>query len=394
MLVQLRRMGHQIYVLEENRKLPTARRFTADFEQPGDGIATFWYNPRRGLERLLTWPWDRYYRKAFDGRNLGHRTWVVTAAAQHFKPDIIITSDGFSYAVPAAHARRLGWLRVPLVVGFIGGDILDCPEAEVGRRRTPAVTRLIRSTLATADALRPVSPKVDHALAAEGVNPKNLRMIPSHLVLDTAITDGVFTQRKQWGQDIRVRHGIPADAPLVVTLSGNQKGKGLHILARAWPRILERHPTAYWLLCGPNEPWLEQAVWPELRRMGAADSVIAAGALAGTAVFEYLTAADLHINPSLCESLNMVTVEAAAVGTPTITGDGAGISDWVARLGAGAVVPSGEAAPLADAIIAALADPTKCAAWSAAGRALSADFTLECIAKQLIELFESTLMEH
>ncbi len=110
MLAQLRDMGHQICVLEENRKLPAARRLTPDFEQAGDASTTLWYNPKRGIERLLTWPWDRYYRRAFDGRNLAHRVWIVAAAARHFRPDVIIASDGFSYAIPAAYARRLGWL--------------------------------------------------------------------------------------------------------------------------------------------------------------------------------------------------------------------------------------------------------------------------------------------
>jgi len=393
MLVHLKSMGHEVCVLEENRKLPSARRFTADFEAPGDGINTLWYNPRRGIERLLTWPWDRYYRRAFDGRNLAHRVWVVAAAARHFKPDVVIASDGFSYAIPAAFARRLRWLDVPLLVSYIGGDILDCPEAEVGRRRNPKVNRLIRSTIATADGLRPVSPKVARALESDGAAPQQLHIIPSHLVINTGVADDIFIQRTQWGREIRQRHGLPEDAPLLITLSGNHKGKGLHVLANVWPQILQRHPEARWLLCGPADPWLTQAVWPQLQQQNIAASVIAVGALSGRAVFEYLAAADLHINPSLCESLNMVTVEAAAVGTPTITSEGAGIADWVASLGVGQVVPAGETAPLVDAILTALADPARRAAWSDAGRAMSAEFSLDHIAAQLVELFESVCKE-
>lgn len=387
-LAALRDRGHTICVLEEDRKLPAARRLAADFERPGDGIATLWFNPRRGAERLLTWPWDRYYRRAFDGRNLAHRAWLVAAAARLFKPDVMVASDGFSYAVPAAWLRRQGKLSVPLVVSYIGGDILDFPEAEVGKRRTPAVTRLIRDVIAAADLLRPVSPLVARTLIAEGAAESKLRICPSHLVADAATLDAIFAARDAIRARIRAARGIAADAPTIVTLSGNLRGKGLHLLAEAWPRVLAAIPRARWLLCGPADPWLAQAVWPRLEAAGVTASVQACGSLSGAAVFEHLAAADLHVNPSLGESLNMVTVEAAAVGTPTLGSDRAGIADWMQRHDAGIVVPAGEVGPLADAIIRALGDPQRLAGWSRAGRGMAAEFALERIAGQLESLFE------
>lgn len=387
-LIRLREMGHEICVLEEDRKLPGARHFAHHFEQPGDGIATFRYNPRKGLERVLTWPWDRAHRKAFDGRNLAHRAWIIAAAAKHFRPDVIVTSDGFSYAIPAARLRRGGKLAAPLVVSYIGGDILDCPEADVGRRRTPAVTRLIRDTIAGADRLRPVSPLIEGLLKAEGADAARIRLIPSHLVAPRDVLDRLHTERARVRAAIRTELGIPQDAPLIVTLSGNQKGKGLHILAEAWPAVQAAIPGVRWLFCGPATPWIEEAVWPRLRSVGATEGIVTTNALVGTRVFEHLAAADLHVNPSLCESLNMVTVEAAAVGTPTVGTDGAGIAAWMERYGAGAVVPAGRAAPLADAIIFALKDPARLAAWSAAGREMIAEFTLDRVAAQLVALFE------
>ena len=84
----------------------------------------------------------------------------------------------------------------------------------------------------------------------------------------------------------------------------------------------------------------------------------------------------------------MVTVEAAAVGTPTVGTDGAGVADWMEAYKAGIVVPAGEVAPLADAILRALQDPELLARCSAAGLQMSADFTLDRVAKQLVALFE------
>lgn len=397
LLVQLRQHGHTVSVLEEDRSLPTARRLTPDFEQAGDGIATFWYNPRRGLERLLTLPWDRWYRKAFDGRNLAHRAWIIASAVRHFRPDVVIASDGFSYAVPAALLRRHAWIP-PLLVTYIGGDILDIPEAAVGKRRTPAVTRLIRSVIANADLLRPVSPMIARALLAEGADCKRVRVCPSHLVSEGATLKRICAARTTLRHAVRDHLGISDEAPLIVTLSGNLRGKGLHLLAEAWPHVLQRLPQARWLLCGPADPWLDKAVWPRLRQTGVADTVIATGALRGDAVFEHLAAADLHVNPSLGESLNMVTVEAAAVGTPTLGTDAAGIADWMDRHKAGVVVPAGQVGPLADAIIRALGAPSQLAGYSAASRGMAAEFALERIAGQLESLLDevsqATILEH
>jgi glycosyltransferase involved in cell wall biosynthesis len=393
MLVHLRHLGHEVCVLEESRDLPEARRFDDHFEKVGDGIPTFWYNPRLGGERLLTWLFDRYYRKAFDGRNLVHRMWVIAAAARHFRPDVIVASDGFSYAVPAAFLRRLHKLGAPLVAGFIGGDILDCPEAAYGRRRTPATDHLIKCVVRHADRLRPVSPMLVDVLLGDGADERRIRMIPSHLVFDAAVIDAVFGARKDLGDAIRRRYGIAPGAPLIATLSWNQKGKGAHVLAEAWPRILAAVPGVRWLLCGPEDPWLAKAVWPVLERAGVRESVVATGRLAGRDIFEHLAAADLHVNPTLCEGLNMVTVEAAAVGTPTICTNGCGIAAWIEKSGAGAVVPASAVGPLADATIRALQDPALLSACSAASRSMIADFTLDRVAEQLIALFETARSE-
>jgi glycosyltransferase involved in cell wall biosynthesis len=116
--------------------------------------------------------------------------------------------------------------------------------------------------------------------------------------------------------------------------------------------------------------------------------VVATGRIEGLDVFRYLAAADLHVNPSLCESLNMVTVEAAAVGTPTIGTDGAGVEHWIRRHGAGAVVPRGEAGPLGDAIIFSLQHADRLRAWSLALPALAEEFALERIAASLVALLK------
>ncbi len=389
-LSELVRMGHEVCVLEERRPGPK-RQFAEWHRQPGDRIRTLWYDPSRGLLRLVTWLADRVFRRAFDGRNLVHRMLVVAEAARHFQPDAIVASDGFSYAIPAGFAKRLGLLSQCLLVTYIGGDILDCPEAEYGHRRTPMTDWIIRYSLVGVDVLRPVSPMLRTVLLEEGAASEKIHVLPSHLVADRPALAAVLAGRDGHRKGIRERYGLKPDAPLVVTLSMNQRGKGLYVLAQAWPQIVKAVPGACWLLCGPEHPSLASDVWPVLDQAGVRNSIVATGRLDGLDVFHHLCAGDLHVNPSLCEGLNMAVVEAAAVGTPTIGSDGAGVSYWISRFDAGKVVPRGQAAALADAIIFALSNPERLRAWTLALPALAEEFALERIAVGLTDLLQGGL---
>ena len=390
LLVTLRELGHEVFALEEKRGLKHGKRQeAAHFRDSGDGIATLWYDPARGWERLLTWLPDRIFRRAFDGRNLVHRMWVIGEAVRRFSPDAVVCSDGFSYAIPCAFLKRLGLLDCRLLVTYIGGDILDCPEGDVGRRRSPMVNWLIRTSLGGIDVLRPASEMLATILEREGASRDKIHVLPSHLAVPRERMDRIHADRRRVRAELRSRLGLAADAPVIVTLSGNQKGKGLHLLAAVWGGILSAVPGARWLLCGPPDPWLESAVLPLLRNQGLMSSVMVAGPLAGEEVFRHLACADLHVNPTLCEGLNMVTVEAAAVGTPTITTDGAGIAGWVRRYDAGLVVPPQENGVLADAIIRALRAPEELSRWGTNARPMADEFLLERIAPALIELLGS-----
>ena len=388
----LRALGHEVCVLEEKRSLAPGRWVEADyFDTPGDGITTCWYDPGRGWEKLLTWPFDRYFKRGFEGRNLVHRMWVVERAVNHLHPDVIICSDGFTFALPASFLKQLDIVRAPLVVSYIGGDILDCPHAEIGRSRQGMTGQLIARSYRGIDVLRPVSPMLRDVLLGDGVAATRIRICPSHLVASGAALDRIRERRVAIRQQVRSRWGIAGDAPTIVTLSANIKGKGLHVLAQSWSAVIKAVPQARWLLCGPESDWLREQVVPILESAGVAASVVHAGRLEGEAVFEHLAAGDVHVNPSLCEGLNMVSVEAAVVGTPTITTSGAGIADWIERFHAGAVVPAGEVTPLADAIISAFLQPDSLVAWSAAAIAMSGDFTLEKVAAELVGILQQAV---
>ena len=392
MLVEFRRHGHEVCVLEERRTGMTGKRMLkGHLRDPDDGIRTLWFHPGKGLERLLTLPLDRWFRRTFDGRNLGHRMWVIREAVRHFAPDLVYCTDGFSYAVPAALLKRWGLLDTPLVASYIGGDILDCSHMGYGRKRTRELDWLMRTSIRHIDALRALCDSLARALLKDGADPARITQIPIQIGSPRELYEEVYAKRAQARAEERARLAIPQDAPVVVTLSDNYFSKGIQDMARAWPGVLAAHPDAWWILAGPEAPWLAEGILPLLDSSVGRARLRLTGRLAGRELFAQLAAADLNVNPTLCEGLNMVTVDAAAVGTPTVCSDAAGISDWVSRHDCGLVYAAGDVAALERAVIEALGQRERLTAWGTRCREMIADFTAESVFQRLADLFARTL---
>jgi glycosyltransferase involved in cell wall biosynthesis len=391
-LVEFRRRGYEVCVLEERREGMRGKRMPAEyFREPGDGIRTLWYHPGRGAERVLTFPIDRYFRKTFDGRNLGHRMWVIREAVRRYTPDVVYCTDGFSYAVPAGLLKRFGLLDTPLVASYIGGDILDCSHMGYGRRRTPQLDWLMQTSIRHIDALRALCDSLARALLKDGADAARITQIPIQIGSPREVYEAAYAGRAEARTEVRDRLVIPQDAPVLVTLSDNYYSKGIQDLARAWPGVLAAYPQAWWILAGPENPWMDEGVFPLLDAGVGRSRIRLTGRLAPKDIYAYLAAAELNVNPTLCEGLNMVTVDAAAVGTPTVCSDAAGIADWVLRHDCGLVYAAGDAQALERAVIDALAQPERLAAWGARCRGMIADFTAESVFLRLADLFARTL---
>ncbi len=388
MLVEFQRRGYEVCVLEERRDGIIGKRMLDDhFREAGDGMRTLWYHPGRGLERVLSFPIDRWFRKTFDGRNLGHRMWVIREAVRTFQPDVVYCTDGFSYAVPAGLLKRFGLLQVPVVASYIGGDILDCSHMGYGRRRTPELDWLMRTSIRHIDKLRALCDSLARALLKDGADPARISLIPIQIGVAREVYEDVFARRAQARQQVRAQLGIPQDAPVLVTLSDNYLSKGIQDFARAWPGVLAAYPDAWWILAGPENAWMAEGIFPLLDASVGRGRVRLTGRLRGRATYAHLAAADLNVNPTLCEGLNMATVDAAAVGTPTVCSDAAGVSDWILRHDCGVVYSAGDTQALERAVIEALAQSERLTAWGQRCRGMIADFNVETVFRRLAALF-------
>jgi phosphatidyl-myo-inositol alpha-mannosyltransferase len=171
-----------------------------------------------------------------------------------------------------------------------------------------------------------------------------------------------------------------------IVFAGRQEPrKGLQVLLRAWPEIRER--TGAQLRIVGADPL---AVRLLLTRERVSDEGIdVLGFLDQDAFTAELLAAKALVAPSLGgESFGMVLTRAFACATPVVASDIAGYRD-VMTPEAGVLVPSGDPAALARAVVELLDDEPRRQALGAAARELARErYSWDDIARRLVEIYE------
>jgi glycosyltransferase involved in cell wall biosynthesis len=158
--------------------------------------------------------------------------------------------------------------------------------------------------------------------------------------------------------------------------------KGVLDLARAWERVARAVPAAHLVLTGRGR--LQRAVREAL---GDAPRVHWLGYRSD--VPRVMRALDVLVLPSLVEGAPNVVLEAMAAGRPVVATAVSGTPELVDDGRTGLLVPSGDPAALAEAIIDLASDPAKRERMGAAGRARAADrFGMDAMLDAYEALFE------
>jgi glycosyltransferase involved in cell wall biosynthesis len=131
--------------------------------------------------------------------------------------------------------------------------------------------------------------------------------------------------------------------------------KGVEVLLRALPRVLEAFPDAQVVFAGPHENVIGEKEYarrlqPLLRQAG--DRWRFLGSLPEADMPAFFSNLDVLVVPSLnsTESFGLVQVEAMQCGAPVVASDLPGVRQPVAQTGMGETVPAGDPAALADAM--------------------------------------------
>ncbi|HLX89977.1 MAG TPA: glycosyltransferase [Acidimicrobiales bacterium] len=278
--------------------------------------------------------------------------WATTGRA-----DVVHAHHGYEVDHVLGLVRRR---RVPFVLSLHGDDVtgLVTRDPAFYRRAVPLVSAVVV----------PSRFLVDHALAA-GFRPEQVRVIPS----------GVDTE-------LFSPAPLPSGDPEVLFVGRFVEKKGLDVLGAAWPSVQRAVPRARLRIfgVGPLES-LARAI------AGNVEVVLAP---TRTMVRDAMRRARVVVSPSRTaagdsvESLLVVNLEAQASGRPVVTTRHGGIPEYVRPGTTALVVPEGDAAALAEALVALVRDDALASRLAAAGPEWAGQFDLRRTAAQMASLYD------
>ncbi len=250
------------------------------------------------------------------------------------------------------------------------------------RLTRPAVLRFVRDFANGCDLVIAPSGVIRDMLRTQGVTAR-IEVLP------TGTVDPEQTSRLDPAA-ARARYGIPAGRPLAVTVSRLAPEKSVDAILRAFQQVSEP-PGAYLLIVGggPSAAHLEALA----RELGIAERVRFTGALPHEGALELMAGADLFVFASQTETQGVVLIEAMAAGVPVVAVGVAGAAEAVADGESGLLVPPDPEA-LAAGMSWLLADPALRARMSRRGREVAAGYAAPVLARRLVGLYESVMIEH
>jgi glycosyltransferase involved in cell wall biosynthesis len=285
------------------------------------------------------------------GRHYLRERRAVGELCRALRPDVVHTHGYRPDVVDAGVARKRGVPVVTTAHGFAAGGW-----------KNRFYERLQRRAFRRFDAVVAVSRPLWSLLARAGVAPARL-----HLVPNAWAGGGTSVSRA----DARRALGLPADGIQIGWVGRFSREKGADVLVRALPRLADVALAATMIGAGPE---LDR-VRAEAATLGVADRIAWPGIVPDAAGL--LEAFEVVVLSSRTEGTPIVLFEAMAAGVPVVATRVGGVPDVVGDAEA-LLVPPDDAAALAAAVRAVLADPAAAHARAiAARRRLATDFAVD-----------------
>ncbi len=182
----------------------------------------------------------------------------------------------------------------------------------------------------------------------------------------------------------RATLGLPADRPVVGTVTRLMPSKGNEYFVEAARAILDQEPDTYFCIVGEGER--EAELQAQARAIGLADRFIFAGFTRDVAgAFD---AFDIVVFPSLWEGTPLTAFEALAAGRPIVASDADGLVDILHDGRDAVVVPKRDSGAITSAVLTLLRDPARRAALAAEARETGAGYDITAFVRKMERLYE------
>ena len=267
---------------------------------------------------------------------------ALVAEIKRTRPDAVQAHHFRESLLAAIAVRMLGVSS--LLVGHHYSDHIYFLSTGLRRR-----AHLLVEAFTNRTASRIVVPAEDVArilTERQGVPGRRVSVIPYALEFDryrASTPDAARRLRAEWALE---------DHPLVLTCCRMNREKGLEYLLRAMPQVRSVHPSVRLVMIGDGP--LKADLLQLSRDLGVADVVQFPGWR--TDALDWFDAADIVVQPSLCESYCQVLVEALAFRKPVVmTPVGVG-PEVIGENERGRLVPRADSPQMAVALIELLGD--------------------------------------
>ena len=184
------------------------------------------------------------------------------------------------------------------------------------------------------------------------------------------------------------KYGIEPDERIILFLGRIHRVKGIDLLVKAFSRAIKKTGDVRLAIVGPDCGYLAS-----IRRLIASLDldrlVVLTGPLHGKSKMEAYVDSDVYVLPSGYEIFGNTILEAVACGTPVITTDRCGLSDFVSNFG---YVVRYEVDELEDAILRILdSREMKNRVIEKGWRTLEQEFNMAAIGAKLEETYEKAI---
>lgn len=284
----------------------------------------------------------------------------------------------------------------PFVMTCHGGDLLYDETARYGARRNPVLDRLVRDSILACDQVTSHSFLMDAEYLGMGVPKGRITRIPNGA--DVSRIAGVPVDRRM----LREQHGIPADAPLCITVGRHVAVKGYHYIPAIMELLASSGLDMWWVLIGADtEKIREMTKSAEIRTRLITLSAIGMNDHARVSekvshfppeeIIRWYKTADMYVHPAIMEAFGNIIIEAMAAGLPVVATDRTGASECVEKAQCGLIARSGDVADMADKIMQLAADDARRADMAQKARRGAEAYDWPLIAQRYSEVYEKAV---
>jgi glycogen synthase len=326
------------------------------FASRGDSLVKRWFAAREATARTLA--------------ELGQRCLV----SAHFS---LYAHPGLSRLV--SQGRRM-------VVHFHGPWSAESRQEGSGRFVTWVKHQLECSVYRHAAAFIALSTAFRDLLCLQyGIDPARVHVIPGGVDI-RRFESAAVTPRGE----ARLRFGLPADRPIVLSVRRLVSRMGLENLIEAMRRVRAEVPDALCIVVGQGR--LREQLIARIAQQNLQSHVRLLGFVPDEQLQYVYRAADLTVMPSLSlEGFGLSAVESLAAGTPVLVTPVGGLPEVVRELDPRLVIPANDSSALARSIIGGLLNPGAFPTSEACTAYARRKFHWPIIARQIRSVYEAAL---